>query len=279
MVATGGGALNDPLNRWDLWAHGTAVWLDASADALARRLATDQVQRPLLGHHPAAGLALLADERAPFYRAADLRTDADRPAWVVVDELTREAPPARRRLFDAQVPRHHPIGPPHTQVVFGVDLELPVDARSSLIIDARLSRLQPALVGALGAGRCLPITGGERAKRMRTLERLLGWLATSRAERRRDRGRWRRYRRRPRRTGCRAVRARSAVRRRPTTWLAQADAALGGKVGVDLAAAKNAVGAFWPPWSVFADVGMLPKPAAPTPAGRAGRGRQGGAHR
>jgi len=258
VVATGGGALNDPLNRWDLWAHGTAVWLDAPADALARRLVTDKVRRPLLGHDPAAGLARLGDERAPFYRASDLRADADRPASVVVDELTRLRPPAKRRLFDALVPRPHPIGPPHTQVVFGVDLELPADDRSSLIIDARLTRLQPGLVGALGAGRCLAITGGERAKRMRTLERVLEWLSTSRAERDdaivgAGGGT----------VGDLAGLAAGLYARGvpyvavPTTWLAQADAALGGKVGVDLTAAKNAVGAFWPPWSVHADVGML----------------------
>jgi 3-dehydroquinate synthetase len=43
----------------------------------------------------------------------------------------------------------------------------------------------------------------------------------------------------------------------PTTWLAQADSALGGKVAVDLAAAKNAVGAFWPPMAIVADVAAL----------------------
>ena len=32
-----------------------------------------------------------------------------------------------------------------------------------------------------------------------------------------------------------------------TTWLGMTDAAIGGKVAVDLPAAKNAAGAFWPP--------------------------------
>jgi 3-dehydroquinate synthetase len=40
----------------------------------------------------------------------------------------------------------------------------------------------------------------------------------------------------------------------PTTWLGMTDAAVGGKVAVDLSAAKNAAGAFWPPVAIIADV-------------------------
>jgi 3-dehydroquinate synthetase len=43
----------------------------------------------------------------------------------------------------------------------------------------------------------------------------------------------------------------------PTTWLAMADASIGGKVAVDLAAAKNSAGAFWPPVAVIGDVASL----------------------
>lgn len=43
----------------------------------------------------------------------------------------------------------------------------------------------------------------------------------------------------------------------PTTWLAQSDSAIGGKVAVDLGRAKNAAGAFWPPVAVLSDVGAL----------------------
>jgi shikimate kinase/3-dehydroquinate synthase len=258
VVATGGGALNDPLNRWDLWQQGTAVWLEAPEETLVSRLAADGATRPLLGPEPLAGLQRLAAERAPYYRAAAVRANAGRPPSVIADELMRVAGVRGRRLFDAEVERHHPLGPTRGRVVLGLDLELPADDRSSLIVDARLTRLQPGLIASLGAGRCMTIAGGERAKRMRTLERVLEWLATSRAER-----------------GDAIVGAgggtvgdlaglAAALYARgvpyiavPTTWLAQADAALGGKVGVDLAGAKNAVGAFWPPWSVFADVGML----------------------
>jgi shikimate kinase/3-dehydroquinate synthase len=43
----------------------------------------------------------------------------------------------------------------------------------------------------------------------------------------------------------------------PTTMLAMIDASVGGKTGVDLAAAKNAVGAFWQPSAVVCDVAYL----------------------
>ena len=43
----------------------------------------------------------------------------------------------------------------------------------------------------------------------------------------------------------------------PTTWLGMTDAAIGGKVGVDLSAAKNAAGAFWPPVAIVGDVAAL----------------------
>jgi shikimate kinase/3-dehydroquinate synthase len=43
----------------------------------------------------------------------------------------------------------------------------------------------------------------------------------------------------------------------PTTLLAMVDASVGGKTGVDLGSAKNAVGAFWQPSAVLCDVDYL----------------------
>jgi shikimate kinase len=41
VIATGGGTVLDPLNRWRLMEHGVRVRLDAPADQLASRLLRD----------------------------------------------------------------------------------------------------------------------------------------------------------------------------------------------------------------------------------------------
>jgi 3-dehydroquinate synthase len=48
-----------------------------------------------------------------------------------------------------------------------------------------------------------------------------------------------------------------AVVQLPTTTMAQADSAIGGKTGVDSSMSKNAYGAFWHPSAVFIDVATL----------------------
>jgi 3-dehydroquinate synthetase/shikimate kinase len=253
VVATGGGAVEDPLNRWCLWQHGHVAWLDAAPDQLAARLRDDAQPRPMLGDDLVDGLTRLGERRAPYYRAADVRLDAARPDLVeAACALTERPLPAGRRLFDAEVPRHHPMGPPTARVVYGLAPPLPaLDGTPSLIVDRRVASLAPA-------GRRLEVAAGERGKRLRNLERILDWLSSVQHER-----------------GDPLVAVgggtlgdlaglAAALYGRgvpfvdvPTTWLAQADAALGGKVGVDLRGAKNAVGAFWPPIAVVGDVAAL----------------------
>ena len=258
VISSGGGAVLDPLNRWALWHHGTVAWLDISGDELLRRLATDDVPRPTLEPYGTERVASVLADRAPAYRAADLRLDASAPPETIADDLISRLGPLRgRRLLDAEVERHHPIGPEAARVVMGVDLagEAPTGVA---IVDRRLLTASPDLVRALRITGCLPVAAGERAKRVRTLERILEWLAAERVER--D-------------TPLIAVGGgtigdlagtAAALYARglplvhvPTTWLAQADSAIGGKVAVDLSGSKNAVGAFWPPVAVVSDVAAL----------------------
>lgn len=263
VVAPGGGALTDPLNRWRLWAHGRAIWLRAAEPVLLARLAADATPRPLLTASPAERLAALAAERAPFYRAADATVDAEADPQHVAAAVVEAAGAAAgvgRRLLDASEPRQHPIGPAEARIVYGHGLGgalsgmlAAIGGAASMVVDRRVAALLDVPVA-----RQLAVVGGERAKRPRSLERILAWLAAGGAER-----------------GdplvgvgggtigdltglAAALYARGvpyvAV---PTTWLAQADAALGGKVAIDLPAGKNLVGAFWPAWAVLADIAAL----------------------
>lgn len=261
IVATGGGALIDPLSRWDFWSHGRVAWLDAPDARLLERLAGDETPRPLLASRPAEKLAAQRTNRLPFYRAADVRIDTHRPPEFVVDALARALegpPPDGRRLFDAEEPRNHPIGPATARIVYG-------HAMGSAPLDEVLEAIggTPSLI----ADRAIPpppiarrylLDGGEAVKQADPLLQLLHWLAEERAER-----------------GdpvvglgggtvgdvaglAAALYARGVPYvALPTTWLAQADAAIGGKAAIDLPEAKNIVGAFWPAWAVIGDTAHL----------------------
>ena len=72
VLASGGGAVLDPLTRADLRTAGPVVWLNASADELARRIAGDDTtdaRRPsLTGGGVLAEIAELLEHREPLYR-------------------------------------------------------------------------------------------------------------------------------------------------------------------------------------------------------------------
>ena len=70
--------------------------------------------RPTFEPYGAERMAAVLADRAPAYRAADLRLDASGVARGGRRELVSRVGPLARpaRLFDAEVERHHPIGPP-----------------------------------------------------------------------------------------------------------------------------------------------------------------------
>jgi shikimate kinase/3-dehydroquinate synthase len=271
VVATGGGAVVDPLNRWRLWEAGRVVWLDAPDEVLLARLARHAEERPMLDGDAAERLASLRIGREPCYRAADARVDAAAPPDAILDAVIAATPdsgrPSARRLLDAEVRRDHPMGPRSARIVLGrdfgrMDLEAILGSASDgvpvVVADRRAATALPALMAALPAGRRHLISAGERQKRLRTVERLLesasglgaergdAWIGVGGG------------------TTTDLVGAAAALYLRgvpfaalPTTWLGMTDAAIGGKVGVDLRAAKNAAGAFWPPVAVVGDVASL----------------------
>jgi 3-dehydroquinate synthetase len=201
----------------------------------------------------------LAD-RTFAYRAADVRIDASGSPPAVARELAGEVGPrpAGKRLFDGDVPRHHPVGPLNTRLVMGINHLAAAGLEGFLIVDRRLARIAPDVLAALSPRQALAVTSGERAKRLRSVERILEELSRAGVERG---------------TPLIAVGGgtigdlvgtAAALFARglplihvPITWLAQADSAIGGKVAVDLGQAKNAAGAFWPPVAIFSEIAAL----------------------
>lgn len=77
VIATGGGAFNDPRTREILNQRAITVWLDSPVDVLAERTSRRN-NRPLLKKgDPAEILSRLADERRAFYAEAKIHVQSN----------------------------------------------------------------------------------------------------------------------------------------------------------------------------------------------------------
>jgi shikimate kinase/3-dehydroquinate synthase len=264
VVALGGGALLDRSRRRAALDAARLVTLTASPETLAAR--TAGVGRPLLDRAPdrvAAVREILGARREAYTEAhAVIATDG-----VAEDEVAKEVLAAWIRATVAV-----PLGLRSYAVRFSADEPDAVGAvvaplapsQVFVITDATVERhWGTALEAALGsrgvtARAKVVLEPGEEQKHLGSVERALRAMVTAGADR--DalvvghgggvvtdiagfvaacllRGvRW---------VGV------------PTTLLAMVDASVGGKTGVDLGSAKNAVGAFHQPGGVVIDVGRV----------------------
>jgi 3-dehydroquinate synthase len=140
---------------------------------------------------------------------------------------------------------------------------LGLEGRVFLISDADViarhgASIAEALDAAGIAGASYVVPPGERSKSLRVAQEIYGWLASERAERRDvvvalgggvvgDLAGY---------VAANYLRGMPVIQL-PTSVLAMNDAAIGGKVAVDLAAGKNLVGAFHQPAAVISDVEVL----------------------
>ncbi len=289
VISLGGGAFLSSRSRRALGERGLICWLDAAPAEIARRLrdAPDSTERPLLGEDLEGRLQELSDERRIHYSQADLWTPAqgmspedvaDRilqawsggadvpaggarrlerlgspqpvagpaaivdtgseryPIWVGAGELMRL--PERLRLLGLE------------GSVYVIADESVMEAHGELLVDALDSG------GYRGASYVVP--PGETSKSLRAAEEIYGWLAQSRAERRDTVlafgggvvGDLAGY------VAATYLRGMPFVQV-PTSVLAMNDAAIGGKVAVDLPGGKNLVGAFHQPRAVLSDIDLL----------------------
>ncbi len=291
VVATGGGILLRAANRVAMFDSGLVVHLDARPETLLERLGREGVDyRPLLrGPDPLARLKGLRAQRLGHYRLADctIETDGLSPREVAeaVVRAWESFPPAafaqRGRVWRAAA-EPPPEWPGAACVVRAASGSYPVfvewgcldrlgETMASLGLAGRAFVVSDETVFACHGERALAALGaagfrplwrtvppGEATKSLDTAAALYGWLAEQRAER------------------GEAVVALgggmvtdlagfvAATYARglplvhvPTSLLAMVDAAIGGKVAVNLPQAKNLVGAFYQPRAVVCDVATL----------------------
>src|SRR5664279_3256337 len=87
VIATGGGTVVDPMNRWALYRGRRTVWLNGPPEVLAQRLRNSPNPRPLLqGRDTVGAIRELAAQRERFYAPA-LRLNGLSQVGAVLDRI------------------------------------------------------------------------------------------------------------------------------------------------------------------------------------------------
>jgi shikimate kinase/3-dehydroquinate synthase len=253
VVALGGGAPCNERVREAL-ADRLVIWLDVDVDTAWARAGGSG--RPLAQDR--AHFASLHSEREPLYHElADAIVPASRSAAMApVLASLQGLPLGYRMLWASSASGDYPVyigaGLLHERRFWPPAIE----GRRFLVTDGRVGRLYGDAVEPL-AGR-VSVMPGEQSKTVAHAE--IVWTELARAGMTRDDivvalgggvvGDLAGFCAATYQRGVRYVQV-------PTTLVAQVDSAYGGKTGVDLAEAKNYVGAYHQPVAVIADTGTL----------------------
>ena len=269
VVATGGGAVVAPRNRWDLYRGRIPIWLDVRPEVLAQRLRRSPNVRPLIvGRDPMGAIRDLMHDRERFYSAAHRVNGVAELSSIVerIDELVgglaRE--PARTVLLRGNsLGGDLLIGDGIASSAIGAALRNLRARRAIIVSEPGAWSAAGATIAAALADDGWPVDRillpqGEDAKRLAVVEMAASELGRLRAERGEPliaigggalgdtagflAASWLR--------GVPFI----AV---PTTLVAQIDSSIGGKTGVDLPEGKNLVGAFHPPAAIVIDIALL----------------------
>jgi shikimate kinase/3-dehydroquinate synthase len=267
VIATGGGAVVDPANRWALYRDRRVAWLNSPPEVLAQRLRNSPNPRPLIqGRDPVGTIRDLAAKRERFY-APGLRLNGLSQVGAVLDRLDAFlAEPAGQGTVllaaDSSLGRLR-IGTGFLLTALRASLA-ELGARRAVIVSEPVAWAavgESLAAGLAGAG--LPVErillpSGEAAKRLSVIEAAADELARLRLERAEPlvalgggalgdaagflAATWLR--------GVPLIHV-------PTTLVAQLDSSIGGKTAVDLAGGKNLLGAFHQPAAILIDVDVL----------------------
>ncbi|MDR2974239.1 MAG: 3-dehydroquinate synthase [Propionibacteriaceae bacterium] len=256
VVSLGGGAIMTEAIRAMLPGH-QVVWLDVSVVTLTRRAGMNRL-RPLLLTDVRAQMSALAAKRLPVYeRTATWRVDAEQPVDDIVAQIMDHL--ASAAVVTVRVEADQPY-----DVLIGRGVASKLVERLEGV--ARIAILHPpvlhdraaAMAAKLPGAMLIEAPAGEAAKTTTVLDhcwRALAQAGFTRSDAVVGLGGGTT-------TDLAGFVAATMLRglpyfSLPTTVLAMADAAVGGKTGVNLPEGKNLVGAFWEPRAVACDLDFL----------------------
>jgi 3-dehydroquinate synthetase/shikimate kinase len=271
IVATGGGAVVDPRNRWALYRGRMSVWLDSRPEVLAQRLRRSVHVRPLVtARDPIGAIRDLGARRERFYAAASVRIGGVAEVATVVDavEAKRRAWVATGSRATTLVRASTPLG----RIAIGSGIAADeiraaldrLEARRTILVSepGAWTAVGQSLAEAIATdGRPLEtvlLPQGEAAKRLSAIEAAASQLARLRVGRDEpivalgggalgDAAGF---------LAATYLRGIDLIHV-PTTLVAQIDSSIGGKTAVDLPEGKNLVGAFHQPAAIVTDVDLL----------------------
>ena len=250
VIAPGGGALLNPINRAALERQGVIVCLRAPLETLLSRM--PNTDRPLLAGAPATKLQSLLAARQTLYDSFALQIDThQKTIEQVVIEIENQMRPHRLEVAAPGLKHSILLG-------YGLLDSLPdilkregIDGPTILVTDENIAA---KLSVTSYQSPVVTLPAGEQYKTLDSIKTLYDAFLKHGLDR----------------TGCvialgggvigdmtgfAAATFMRGVRwvNVPTTLLAMVDASLGGKTGVDLPQGKNLVGAFYPPSIVISD--------------------------
>lgn len=282
VIATGGGAVIAEVNRAFMQEHGLTVYLQVSIDTAWQRIqehlcqAGTKVVRPLVdGTDGKQRLQGLYAARKRWYEEAALHIDTDGQKPEHAAQKVVAYALACGHLASSTLPRvsmRLRLGTTTSQalVEWGGLCNLPealqsyeVPERVFIVTDSEVGRLYAEPITALLAGAgfspsIFSVPAGESSKSFEYWQQIIDWLVEQRAEQQEalvalGGGV----------VGDLAGFVASSYRRGvpliqvPTTLLAQVDAAIGGKAGINHPLGKNLVGAYYQPRLIFVDPAFL----------------------
>ncbi|HKJ70005.1 MAG TPA: 3-dehydroquinate synthase [bacterium] len=277
VIALGGGALEREDNREAILQNGLLVWLNVSPEVAAKRLIHSE-NRPLLSEVDSEQeihekLNSIFQDREDNYRTAHLTLDltGESPASIAQSIIDRaEIDRGPRDLWEVNTCAMEGVAPYPVYIDEGVLASVPelfpkeqLSKHAVIITDRNVDALyKDQIVRGLTEKGFMPhvriIRSGEASKSMRVLGELYNEFSEAGLDRKSP----------VFALGGGVVGdlagffAASYLRgiplvHIPTTLLAQVDSSIGGKVGVNLEAGKNLVGAFYNPILICMDINTL----------------------